>query len=185
MRQSHPWLIIIVCGSLLAGVVGAGCESNERESRPPRPGEYRNAEAGFSIVPPPEWEMKENFGGATVLFSRPASSSSDLYSETIAVGFEDLPRRVSLEEYMALTLVHLERSTTNYELLEDSETRFAGQPARRIVYLRQEGPLVVKIVTFTTVVEKRACIIMGVSSLADFDRYSSDFDATAASFRIE
>ena len=86
---------------------------------------------------------------------------------------------------MALTLVHLERSTTNYELLEDSETRFAGQPARRIVYLRQEGPLVVKIVTFTTVVEKRACIIMGVSSLADFDRYSSDFDATAASFRIE
>ena len=72
-------------------------------SKKREPGRYYSNESGFSIIFPEEWEITEGDGETAPIVEAvsPWEDDSDRFSEYVSVDIDDLPVKMSLEEYFA------------------------------------------------------------------------------------
>ncbi len=177
MRMVFPVLTIIVISLFL--VTGCGAKPASE------PGRYYDKAMGFSIKFPPGWDLQHENGGATIVALSPEENENDMFFESVSVTVEDLPYKVSLEEFAKEN--DKVRSTEFRRAQEEQrgDLALANAKAKWVLftYEMQEGT--VKTLDCCTVKGRRAYLIMCDSEPDKYDSYREILEGTATSFRIE
>lgn len=177
VRMVLPVLTIIVISLFL--VTGCGAKSA------PEPGRYYDKARGFSIKFPTGWDLQQENGGATIVALSPEENENDMFFESVSVTVEDLPYKVSLEEFAKEN--DKVRSTEFGGAQEEQrgDLALANAKAKWVLftYEMQEGT--VKTLDCCTVKGRRAYLIMCDSEPDKYDSYREILEGAATSFRIE
>jgi len=176
-RLSVSLLVGIAAWVLLGGA--------PRATPAEEPDRYTNKEKGFSIKFPADWERKEGMMGTAVLALSPQEGTADQFRVNVNVTIEDLPKTLSLDEYVAAALGALRKVLTDLEEHENSAMNVAGTPAKRLIFSHRMGAIKVKAMQCVLVKGTRGYVITCSAAPDQFDNYRPKFDEIVQSFRFE
>ena len=191
MTRGHP--ICPVAWLLSAGLAAAACAAAEPAVRGAvsfgpgtRDADGRYHNEGFSILFPPEWELREDVPGMVALGISPQEGPGDRFLENCGLAVEGIDREVDLETYRASALAYLQRSAPGFVLLHREDTfTYTGIPAKKIVYEQESGELALRMLVYLVVAGDRAFIITCGTGQQAFENHQRQFERIAKSFQIE
>lgn len=146
---------------------------------------YTDAEFGFSIKYPRDWEKLEGQFGTTVLFRSPAEDASDSFQENVNVAVEALPSSsITLDQYYEAALPQVEKVITDFDLGSSDAFTRAGRSWRRIVYTGRQGQFALRFQQDFTVVGNRAYVLTFVAERDRFSEFLPVAEAILGSFQV-
>ena len=160
-------------------------EKLNKATKEKNPNRYYNKNLGFSAIAPTEWEIKENYQGIPVFFMSPLENEEDLFQENINIVSENAPG-YTLQQYYEANLRGIDQYLTDFELLENPvNITINGQKFKKIVYQHTAQTYKLKVSVFFTVKNDTGYVINCTALTHSFDRYNSDFNNFAESFKFE
>ena len=147
---------------------------------------YSNLEQGFSLRYPADWTIEENKNGAAVIFYAPSKNALDIFQENVNVVVREQGNDpTGLEEYSRLAVEQLRTVFhDNVVMLENENTRLAGLPGHKIVFVGKGVETDLKYYCVWTIKGSRAFQITYTSLEADYDDYVAKVNRLIGSFRI-
>lgn len=147
---------------------------------------YRHPAQRFTIKYPARWEVKPDFGGASVVFVAPLAGELDYFQESVNVVVQDLSARpMSLLDYSSTALNQMRAVFgPNIEEIESSPATLSGLPAHRYVFIGKGPDLELKYHIVWAIKNSRAYQVTfsGIASQARL--YERDFARMLQSFRV-
>ncbi|MBI3928268.1 MAG: hypothetical protein HY319_22175 [Armatimonadetes bacterium] len=111
----------VICLVLLA-LLGSACAGNVTSFERPDPkGVYRNEEQVFCLKVPEDWDIRERFEGATVVFLSPLGGKQDDFRENLIVRVEELSEEISAQEYRRRKLEGLASELKGFQDVDEGE----------------------------------------------------------------
>jgi len=160
-------------------VFSVGC------SRETRPGEYRNREHNFGIVPPTGWATQKGSNIVVVTFMSPQEGAADAFRENINVVVEKLPRQMTTEEYAKECRRAMTAALVDLETVSDTAQDLNGQASRRYVSTYRTGAANIKSLVYVTAKGKRAYVITCSALPETFGDYEKTFDDCCGTFIVD
>ncbi len=145
---------------------------------------YHNAQKGYTIVFPSNWEVKEGFMGLDVFGLSALKNSEDKFRENVNVVTEDLRTPLTLDEYYDLGVKNLSMLLTDFKEIDTGRVDVNGVPARWIVYDHRMGEVRARVLQVIMVKGDRAYIITATATPEEFDSYRGSFDTIVKSFKF-
>jgi hypothetical protein len=149
------------------------------------PDRYYNDKDDFSIKFPKEWENKEGFMGTAVISLSLKEGNADQFRENVNVVVEQLPREMSLDEYVDASIPNLAKVITDFRENEKGITTINDHDARWLVYSGRMGMINLKCIQYYMVDGKRGYVITCSATSESYDNYRRTFDDVATSFEFE
>lgn len=146
---------------------------------------YNNSAQKLRIQYPRTWTKKEQSAGALVVFLSPKENSSDKFQESLGLVVRNLPVQIlSLDQMTELTLQHLKRSITDFNLVSSNSINLANGPARQIVYTGKREGVNVKCMLVSTLKDNRMYVIVYTAETGKYPNFLSTVQQMLNSFRI-
>lgn len=191
--MSSDWLRHVAGCLLVAGLSAAGCAADKPSVRGAvsfgpghRDDDGRYHNKGFSLLFPPEWEVRENVPGMVALGVSPRQGPEDRFLENCGLAVEGLDETTDLEAYRKSALAHLQRSAPGFLLLHEEDTfTYTGIPAKKIIHEQESGPLALRMLVYLMVVDQRAYLVTCGTGHDAFENHQRQFERIAKSFQIE
>jgi hypothetical protein len=161
---------------LLLGV--AGCHQQART-----PGEYRNPAKGFSIVFPPDWQVKENEMGLDVIALAPGDGPSDQFHENVTVSSAAMPSPLEAQQILAGNLEAMRKVITEFKPEDRGTVEINGVKAAWLSYRQLQGQFRLKVKLYALPGRDRAYLIHCVAEELSAPSYEDRFATIARSFR--
>ena len=176
---------------LLSVVSVIGCQQ-EAESPPLKPATeyltYTNAEYGFSIDYPEDWDVMEDYMGTAVAFMGPLVLE-DSYYLNISVVVEQLPEEMTLKDYVKALDLNLKRTTPDYNKVEEYSTTISGLPATVLVATATtalDGEDIALRDTLAMFIKDEVAYTITYNAPEEFhDEYAEYFDLVISSFKFD
>ena len=129
IRRTNLSCLTVVALLAYAVFLDSGCD---RAAEAAEPGRFYDTTLweGFSIKFPESWELKENFMESRVTAISPLKGKKDFFQEYVAVLSEVVPSRVTLEEYMNISLQNIHKEVRNVKVLKRGDTELGGGDAK-------------------------------------------------------
>jgi len=161
------------------GLTGCGTESS------PEPGRYYDQGKGFSIRFPVGWSIQEENEGATIAALCPEEDADDMFFECVSVTVEDLPYRMSLNEFFDGNRKSINTYFSDVVVKETGTATIDNAPAKWISYTyeMQEGS--VQALEYCLLEARRGYYITCDSEPHKFAAYRDTLEESAQSFRFE
>ncbi|MFX4263706.1 ankyrin repeat domain-containing protein [Pelotomaculum propionicicum] len=141
---------------------------------------YIDKTRGFKIQYPEKLFKKER--NNTVKFYFNQENSSDVYSDNIEIIGELVnDKQTTLDEYVDSGLA-LSKKYSDFNVVELSETKLAGTPAKKIIITSKEGELSLKYLTICTIKDNRAYRITYTAETDKYPEYLKIFEGIIDSF---
>jgi hypothetical protein len=182
---------------IVLSLVAVGCGGDGSSTGPPSPTPsvpsgvptagfetYTDAEYGFTIAYPTDWEKQEGALGSSVLILSPTEEPSDDFRENVNVLVQTVPDKMSLGEYTRLSLDEAPKLITGFDLLDDGPAMLSDAPAHQVHYRGEQGAFRLEWKQMYALSNGRAFVL---TYTAERDQYESGLptaEAMFASFRL-
>lgn len=150
---------------------------------------YTNEDYNFAIKYPQSWtarELNDPITGGVVVFTSPLENESDLYREKVFITVEFLASNLTtLDEYTQLMISRIAvKKGEKIEIHEDKKITLDGYPARKVIYSRRQGGLLLKQMEAFTIRDNRVYIITYTAERAKFSKFRDTADKILKSWEI-
>ena len=140
--------------------------------------------SGYSVHVPDDWQTKRNFMGSDMIASRP-SVANEQFTENINVILENLPEKMSAQEYYNQSKENLEKMSgspvTSEELVE-----LNGSNALKIRYQLTMGQMVMDNNVYLVVNDASAYVItLSMRKGESRDKWLPELTRVAQTFQVE
>ena len=184
----------VVLVTLLLVVPMAGCQQEPPPSEPP-PSlptieglTYTNSEQGFSVEFPEDWDVMEDYMGMVVAFMGPLVLEGAYYIN-INVRVEQLPEKMTFEDFVKSGELADKRTIPNYKKIEEYSTTIAGLPANMHTITGtvklDEKDLLLKDGVARFVKDEVGYVITYDTPEEFHDEYADCFELVISSFKFE
>jgi len=113
---------------------------------------YASPAYGFTLTYPVAWTVREENGGATVVFTTPAESSTDTFRENLKVTVQDLSSSpMNLDAFITSQLEARKKGLANYNPTHEENLKISGYNARKLSYTGTLGSGLMRWVDFYTI----------------------------------
>lgn len=126
----------------------------------------------------------EHHKGARIIAIAPQGRELSYIRENINVVVEEIPRRITLNEYVDLQVQVLKR-LKGITVLERIDTFIAGERAVRFSYSYSINDFGYRAIVHTMQRHRSFFVITGISQINNYNNFKKIFLASAASFRFE
>lgn len=189
------FLIFII---ILAGVLAGCSKSSQTQFTPEEPAEpvkppvlvpiegfhvYENPEAGIRIQYPENWDKKEGENGAAFIIPKDPGDSA--YYEGFNLLFEQMHGiKMSLDEYLEITIDGMKKYMPGFELIESSETTLGGHPACQMLYLGIHEAIEMKFFSMFALRKGNIYALSFNTRSGQFDAYKETYEKITGSFQF-
>ncbi len=151
---------------------------------------YSNETYNFTLNYPENWQVRElddPITGEVVVFSSPAESSFDPFSEKIYISVEYLaPDINSLDQYTQTIVNRIKQENGNeIKVYKEKRTKLGRYPARMIIYSRQENKLLLRQLEAFTIKNNRVYVITYTAERVKFSKFLSTAQKMLKSWEIK
>ena len=146
---------------------------------------YNNIPFGFRIDYPSDWFVEEQPYYSYIKVSFVANVNDTDYRPFLLVGYEELKEDMSYDDYKQLILEQQLRALNNFTLTDESDTIFANNTARMLVFEGIDVDIYIKGKIVYTILNNTVYSIITAARFDDFDSYEPIFDDMINSFRID
>jgi hypothetical protein len=147
---------------------------------------YYNSGHGFSVEYPSEWQLDEGNGTSIVAFGGPYIVQDGFWLN-INIGLRELHEvpKPTLEEFVAIGQLDVEREFENVKVVDEQNTTIAGYPAIVKSLSLDYGAMTFMITQATFITDDFACVITYTATPSSHDQYYNCFDLVANTFKFE
>lgn len=146
---------------------------------------YTNAEKGFSVRLPSNWEIKEGKGGVDLTaVSPPNEASGNQYRPYVTISIENLPQMIPLIDYATNRLNKYRAQMTDLTFLKTGRQVISHTNARWWIITYSEKTVNLKGFIFIAMKGNRAFTIFAVSTLEQYPRYKDVLSDIGGSLTI-
>ena len=165
MVRVSRFVLAVCCIVLITGV--CSCSGDKEE-----PGLFVSGVAGFSIKFPEQWVIYEEVGNWTPVVEgeSPLDDEDDGFSEYVAVDVEQLPSKISVDDYFDNYRRKLSAETRNFEQHEVGEVKIDGTKAHYILYDKEMPEAYWRILAYVMVKNGKGYVINCAAENRQFDR---------------
>ena len=151
---------------------------------------YANKDYSFVIKYPENWsarELNDPITGEIVVFSSPREGDSDLFRERVYISVEFLASELTtLDEYTQLIIDKIPKEKgEEIEIYEDKKITLDGHPARKVIYSRKQGDILLRQMEAFTIINNHVYIITYISERAKFSKFFDTAEKILKSWEIE
>ncbi len=151
---------------------------------------YTNQDYNFVIKYPEDWsarELDDPITGEVVVFSSPLESDSDLFRERVYISVEYLASELTtLDEYTQLIIGKIaQEKGEEIEVYEDKKITVDRHPARRVIYSRKQGGILLRQMEAFTIINNRVYVITYISERAKFSKFLGTAEKMLKSWEID
>ncbi len=137
---------------------------------------YSNETYNFTLNYPETWQVRElddPITGEVVVFSSPAESNFDSFSEKIYISVEYLARDInSLDQYTQTIVERIKQENGDeVEVYKEKRTKLGRYPARMVIYSRQENGLLLRQLEAFTIKNNRVYVITYTAERVKFSKF--------------
>ncbi|MDD1656354.1 MAG: hypothetical protein LUO87_03145 [Methanomicrobiales archaeon] len=144
---------------------------------------YVSSSYGYTLTYPAAWSVREENGGATVIFTTPAESSSDSFRENLKVTVQDLSSSpMNLDAFITSQLEARKQGLANYNPTHEENLRIGGYNARKLSYTGTLGSGLMRWVEIYTIRGLTAYTLSFTSEESHYRFYVENLDKTLKSF---
>ncbi len=151
---------------------------------PPMMTHYESARYKFSIDLPSIWQIRENYMGTAVIAIGPLDNSMDEFRENVNVVRETLPRFMSMDEYMKISIQNMARVLTIFEKEDTGRWQTGSGEAAWVLYTHRQGKYYIRGLAVVYMKGNQAYVITNTAESDRFLRYRSLFEFVSKSFRM-
>jgi hypothetical protein len=144
-------------------------------------------DGSYQIDAPDGWEKKENRENgihSTIIFS-PLENAADNFKDNVNVVTEKVPSQYDLDAYVNTSLANIGKYLTAFREINRSETTVNGIPARVINYNHNMQGYTFDVMVYLLLKNNIAYIITCSTKKGDMEKYRTDFQSIANSFKID
>jgi len=151
------------------------------------PGWFVSKKAGFAIKYPEDWQVTYNSESwiPVVEAESPPDSDTDEFAEYIAVDVEELPHKITLEEYFKQYRNELAGEGPYFEEHECGEVKIGGEGAMYLVYEKEMPEAFWVVLAYVMVKKDKAYVISCAAENRQFMKHEAKFREVAHTFRFE
>ena len=151
---------------------------------------YTNEDYNFVIKYPQDWsarELEDPITGEVVVFSSPLESNSDLFRERVYISIEYLSSELTtLDEYTQLIIGKIaQEKGEEIEIYEDKKIKLDRYPARRVIYSRKQGGVLLRQMEAFTIRDNRVYVITYTAERAKFSKFLATAEKMLKSWKID
>ena len=165
---------------VMALLLVVGCTGETED-----PGRYHSEAGGFSLVIPEDWEKQEKVMGCALIALSPLEGQGDQFRENVTVVVEELPRKLSLDDYVGLSRQNLEKLMTDFEVEEEADVEIGGIAAKQLVYAHRMGQINPKVLQYVLVEGKKGLALTCTATPESYDKYLEQFQTIVKSLQLE
>ena len=145
---------------------------------------YTNSEYGFSCDYPKDWDVEEDLAGMVVVFAGPLVGEYD-YMVNINTVTEELPSKITVEDYGKMGELHLKKSFPDYVNVHEYTTTISGLPAIVRTFTATVTDFPLKDIQAFLIKDKVAYIITYDVTVDSHDEYADCFELVINSFKFK
>lgn len=151
---------------------------------------YSNETYNFTLNYPETWQVRElddPITGGVVVFSSPAESNFDPFSEKVYISVEYLaPDINSLDQYTQTIIERIKQENGDeVEVYKEKRTKLGRYPARMVIYSRQENGLLLRQLEAFTIKNNRVYVITYTAERVKFSKFLSTAQKMLKSWSIK
>jgi hypothetical protein len=165
---------------VLALLLAAGCTGKTED-----PGRYHSEAGGFSLVIPEDWEKQENVMGCALTALSPLEGQGDQFRENVNVVVEELPRKLSLDDYVGLSRQNQEKLMTDFNVEKEADAKIGEIAAKQLVYTHRMGQINAKLLQYVLVEGKKGFAVTCTATPESYDKYVEQFQTIVNSLKVE
>ena len=146
---------------------------------------YENIDYGIKIEYPKNWTVDEVTEPPVVVqFLSPREGIGDTFQENVTIAYEELPQPMTLQEYTESSINLLRGLFTEFNLIEQSDTTLAGNPAQEILYTGKMEGTDLKCMQVITLKDDKVYILTYTAFPTTYPRYLQAVQTMTESFEI-
>lgn len=139
-------------------------------------------EKGYEIELPENWRAEKNFMGVDVFASAPDLKETSLAN--ISVISDAISDNISLDQYFAENVKELEKTLSNFHIIESGDASFEGVKGKKIAYTHALDKLKIKVIQYYVVNKGHCYIITTAADDQEFAKYADIFEKSVKSFKL-
>ena len=181
MNTGH-WNSCLVAVALTALLLVTACApSSKLESLT-----YTSSEYGYSVEYPKAWDVREESGGALVLFSGPLieEAGGSARGKVVSENLNQSPE-ITHEEYVRLNKLTLGQMFSTLEVVDEYDAVVSGVPATVLTYTFDWEGITVKLTNVVFLKNNIGYVIGYDSMLEYYDDYVDCLELMVSTFRFE
>ncbi len=148
------------------------------------PNRYVNKKDNFSIEFPPDWEIKENYYGTTVMALSSLENENDNFRENVNVVVEVIPDGTSLNDYFSASVSNL-KQLNNFNDEFSGYDEFNNNKTKWLYYSHEMGTYKLKVILYQFINGNKAYSITCTAKEEDFEKFKKQFKDAASTFNFE
>lgn len=177
----RTYRVLIIAGMVVVAAIAVYAFLSET---PPEPGRYYNKQYNYSIEFPEDWEITIEYGGKSVIATRPEHAETDNFKQVVQVIVEDLPYQPKLDFFFDF-LLNAYRREMSVSIREKGDITIDNRKAKWvIVHTFMEGYKAQSLYN-CMVKDKKGYLIQCIAEPYNFAEHKNTFDKAIQSFRFE
>ncbi|GIU72431.1 MAG: hypothetical protein KatS3mg003_1910 [Candidatus Nitrosocaldaceae archaeon] len=173
----HKLVIAVVIISILINIYVAYPQEIEYKT-------YTSIPFGFMIDYPSDWIVEEHPYYSYIKVSFVANIDT-YYKPFLLVGYEELERELSYDEYKTLIIKQQIRALDNFTIISELDTTFINNTAKMFIFEGIDMDTHIKGKIIYTMLNNTVYSIITASKYDMFDEYDDIFDSMINSFRVD
>lgn len=150
---------------------------------------YANSTYGISVKYPQLWTKTETLDpitGSLATFMSPRANGSDVFQENLRLIVQNLAgRNVTLAEYTKTSINEIKLFSPDAEIVEQSNTKLANEPAHQVVYTGREEGYTLKHLQIWTIKDNKVYIVTYTAEINKYSEYLRTVRKMINSFEIK
>lgn len=147
---------------------------------------YYSATYGLGIDPPKDWVMEETGEQSeTIIFKKLEddrnSKNSFVTKIDVSIGFTP----INLDSYSIVMKNKLQKTLTNFKLIEDENIDVNGNPARLVGGTFKSGPVDARNLEIIIVYKGKSYIVAGTARQSDWNKYENIIKSSILTFTLD
>lgn len=148
-------------------------------------GYYYDAEFGFSIEFPEEWEQQEGSGDMVMQVLSPLENNGDQYRENVSITAVYMTDEVTLEEFMPELKKAIAGQSQNFQAVSEGDTEISAYPAKWFAYTFTIEGIEIKGIVYVLFADGVGYSIICSATPGSFDSFVALFEEIALTFTLD
>ena len=145
---------------------------------------YHNKTDGYSVVFPADWDIQEDYMGASVIALSP-QETGDTIRENVNVVIQPMVDEMTLDEYVDFNISSMEMYLTDFSVEDSEPVLINGIEAELMIYYHTMGRLRFKVMVYIFIFNNTAYAVTCTAVPDSFELFREVFEKIVLSFHME
>ena len=150
---------------------------------------YDNFTYGVSVKYPQLWTKTETLDpitGSLATFMSPQANGTDVFQENLRLIVQNLAEKnITLAEYTRTSIDEIKLFSPDAEIIEQSNTQLANEPAHQVIYTGKEEGYTLKHLQIWTIKDNKVYIVTYTAEINKYSEYLRTVEKMINSFEIK